>query len=176
MTNILKIHFFFVTQVKLSDMHSWKTWDFTRRIEPCYRECICIAEFWNTISNLPFVIIGLLRMGSTKEDELFQLYFFFVCAGVASFIHHGADLRWKKWTIWLDWTPIMLSLVMILNRGYLSLFSLVSWFKILVAISLLFDDHVIKLIPVPWGHTFWHLLAAFAMDSAYQDIRLVNIG
>ena len=86
-----------------------------------------IAEFWNTISNFPFIIIGLIRLTESLDEPLWTLYVLFVLAGVASAIHHATE---TKWTIILDWIPIALSLGLGLYEGIYVYFSIVSWFKV----------------------------------------------
>ena len=38
-----------------------------------------------------------------------------------------------------------------------------------MAFLCLLADHVWTPIPVPWGHAFWHVLAAIAFDALIQD-------
>lgn len=38
-----------------------------RRLEPFYAVSPYIAEFWNTLSNLPFVILGVCRLALDKD-------------------------------------------------------------------------------------------------------------
>lgn len=152
---------------------------FSRQVEPHYRYTLYIVEFWNTFSNLPFIVFGLFRLyelatGNKENPALMFAYCFMVAAGFASAIHHGVDIHYKKWTILLDWIPIALSIFLIHSQNYLSILSFLSWIKILIAISILLVDHLYRLVPVPWGHVFWHIIAAFAIDSAYQDVLWVH--
>lgn len=158
---------------RLLNMASRTLSPFTRRIEHPYQYSFYIAEFWNTVSNLPFIILGLFRFyelaAMNHENRSLQLaYVLLAFAGIASGIHHAVNIGYKKWTIFLDWIPILLSLLLIYSQGFI--FSVVSWLKIIFAISVLLVDHFLGLVPVPWGHVFWHILAAFAVDNAYQDV------
>ncbi len=139
---------------------------FERKLEPFFTITNYIAEFWNTISNIPFVIIGLLRLieGTSLQKE----YQLIVLAGIASAIHHATT---PKWTIIIDWIPITWSGWHIWQEGYITYISQTALFEIFLAIFILATDHIYTYIPVPWGHVFWHVLAAFAIDCAYQSIE-----
>ena len=143
---------------------------FNRRLEPFFQHSLCIAEFWNTISNLPFVIIGLLRL--YEGTKLPNFYILMILAGLASAIHHATT---PKWTIVIDWIPIALSIVLVLYTGVWQFISITSWFQLLLAFSTLLADHIYHLMPVPWGHVVWHLVASLAIDNAYQSIEMNEI-
>lgn len=135
-----------------------------RRTEKYYAKSNHIAEWYNTISNLGFIILGMIRIyeyGWSAEYALFTL------AGICSGIHHATT---QRWTIILDWIPIMWSLMIIINNHYLWLISLGTWFQILCALFILIDDHIMQTMHVPWGHVMWHVLASFAIDSMYQEV------
>ena len=88
----------------------------------------------------------------------------------ASAIHHGLDHKWYKISILIDMFPIFLSVGLILfNNNWIQFISWVSWCKAAIAFIILALDHL-RISAVPWGHSSWHLLAAFAADSVYQDI------
>jgi len=143
---------------------------YERKLEKFYQVSGYIAEFWNTISNLPFIVIGLLRLSQTSSNEVEILYILYVFAGIASAIHHATP--WK-WTILIDWIPISLSGLLILYHYQMfSYFTSVTLFKLSLAFFVLITDHVYTKIPVPWGHVCWHLLASLAIDSAYQDVKI----
>ena len=142
-----------------------------------------IAEFWNTLSNLPFIVIGVLRLYALQEiqhtgggtalqfverrEAVLLLYRLYTCAGIASGFHHMCNY---SWTIIVDWIPIFLSMLIFLTEGFLPLVSVVSWFKLVLAFYVLLTDHMNTIVPVPFGHVMWHLLAALAIDAAYQDV------
>ncbi len=143
-------------------------------MEPAFVVSPYIAEFWNTLSNLPFVIIGLLRLNQldchdrdVQCQEVWSLYVLFVACGVCSAIHHASTPRW---TIVIDWIPIATSIGLMLKYQVLFSVGVVSWFKVGVAFAVLVNDHVYTTVNVPWGHCFWHVLAAFSIDACYQDV------
>ena len=138
-----------------------------RRTELYYTHSKYIAEFWNTISNIPFIIIGLLRL--YEGTNLTLLYQLMIAAGICSAIHHATI---HKYTIIVDWIPIVTSSVLIWQMNLLPMISLTCYFELFLAFLVLFADHVYKLVPNHWGHTFWHLLIALSIDNAYQSIKL----
>lgn len=149
-----------------------------RKLEPFYQVTPFIAEFWNTLSNAPFVIIGLWRLYELSEidvwpiglhhiDRLILLYWLYVFCGICSGIHHATSARW---TIVIDWIPITLSIISNLYFGLWMHVGFVSAFQVLIALLVLGTDHVWTPINVPWGHCMWHILAAYAIDSCYQDV------
>lgn len=147
---------------------------YERKLEPAFRVSPWIAEFYNTLSNLPFILIGLWRLHEldcSDDDvlcqQVFLLYALYVACGVCSAIHHAST---PKWTIVIDWFPIAVSILLVLKFNFLSYFGFVSWFKVSLAGVMLFNDHVYTTINVPWGHCVWHVLAAFAIDACYQDV------
>ena len=139
---------------------------FPRKLEKFYTHTPHIAEFWNTISNLPFIIIGLLRL--YEGTNLVTFYSLYTLAGVCSGIHHASPYHW---TIIIDWMPITLSILMTLKCGIIYYLTLVDIFKLFIAFSALISDHVWTPVPVPWGHVYWHLLASFAIDDVYQTVE-----
>ena len=159
-----------------------KVGKYERKHETHHTHSKYIAEYWNTLSNLPFIIIGFLRIIELTHyrvhdndiininitSHMINLYFLCICAGICSGFHH---MLVYKWTIIVDWIPIATSIIYILyNINLVYFISLISWFKILLAIFVLFTDHICTNIQIPWGHVFWHILSSFAIDSAYQDI------
>lgn len=122
-----------------------------------------IMEYWNTLSNLPFIIIGFLRL---FEGHLFDLYLLYILAGFCSGFHHAYPM---KYSIVIDWIPIASSMVLMCVHGVIFHITFVTWFKVLLALLSLFMDHVFRIVPVPWGHVLWHILAALAIDDVYQD-------
>ena len=151
--------------------------EYRRKKENLYTHSFYIAEFWNTVSNLPFIIIGILRLCELDDSyfELEYMYALMILAGFASGIHHGLNDQnclSQKYTIIVDWIPILLSILVFNHYGLMEFVSLASWVKIILAFSVLITGHVYTLIPVPWGHVMWHLLACLAIDSTYQDVRI----
>lgn len=138
-----------------------------RRLEEFFQVSNYIAEFWNTVSNIPFIMIGLLRL--YEGAVLTEFYYCMVLVGIASGIHHATT---PKWTIVIDWIPILLSVGMVYSYGMISMISATIWFELFLAGLILYADHIHQLMPVPWGHVCWHLLASLAIDSAYQNIEL----
>jgi hypothetical protein len=160
---------------------------------PLYGRCHYIAEYWNTLSNLPFIVIGSLRLGQLAAifviylisrtdpliipqnqkqlEQIFNLYFLYMCAGICSAFHHAHH---KRWTIVIDWIPIASSLILLIGfwPALLSYITVTSWCKLVFAMCILINDHIITTIPVPFGHVMWHIVASFAIDSAYQDMYL----
>lgn len=117
-----------------------------------------------TASNIWFIVLGSSRLIELEEFHLG--YFLMVLAGVCSAFHHATP---EKWTIVIDWIPISISILWILSNGILHFATMTTWIKIVSALLFLFEDHVLKLIPVPYGHSFWHILAAWSIDGLYYD-------
>lgn len=135
-----------------------------RRGEEPFKHSRWICETWNTWSNLAFILIGLARLWEGTPDV--TLYVLFIGLGIASGIHHA--VQWK-YSILIDYVPIILSLLYALHNNMLLSISLGTGVKLVIALLVLFADHSTHLIPVPWGHVMWHLLAAFSLDTAYQE-------
>ena len=140
---------------------------YERKLEPFFTVTPWIAEFFNTISNLPFILIGLFRLYEGVEFTWF-LYAFMILIGICSGVHHATT---PKWTIVIDWVPIVISMG---TFCYFDMWPLVSYTSLLqwnIALLLLFVDHFWTIMPVPWGHVCWHLVAALAMDSIYFGVE-----
>src|SRR3972149_7490702 len=129
---------------------------FPRKLENFYTHSRYIAEFWNTISNLPFIIIGFLRLSESNIFQVNILYFFFMMAGLCSAYHHSHP---KKWTIIIDWIPISISIGLCFRYSIFQYLSWISIFKLSIAFWSLITDHIWTPVNVPWGHVFWHILA-----------------
>ena len=124
-------------------------------------------EKWNTISNLPFIVIGLCRLKQWEDDEdMMMLYYFYLMAGVCSGIHHALSFRGS---LILDWIPILFSIGLWVYYELWSYISWGTWVQVALALAILLTDHLVQLVPVPWGHVMWHIAAAQSIDSAYQD-------
>jgi hypothetical protein len=158
--------------------------------EPAY-DCVpWIGETCNTFSNLPFVVIGIASLGEVSKfqcfatspdtkfycDRLWWLYLLYTMAGICSGIHHAcAHIPGNRWSIWLDWTPILLSGAVLVDSGMLRLVfhvaSPVSWAMLVLAIAVLLIDHIWTPLPVPVGHSLWHVLAAISIAAIYGDLQ-----
>lgn len=163
-----------VTNQKQPFYMRWK-----RKLEvPAYGVCPFIGEFWNTMSNLPFIIIGLYRLFivGVPIPIFWDLYLLYISAGVCSAIHHTcAHIPGNKWSIFVDWFPIGISLVIniILFAIHPELFetiSILSGVLLIMAFTILISDHICTPCKVPFGHSLWHIFAALAIDCFYQDI------
>ncbi len=166
-----------------------KSWD--RKKEPLYADSPYIAEYWNSWSNILFVIFGLLRAmeiqsylngngGGHSGDAIGRqapivakrmrnLWLLMACAGVCSFIHHALNV---PGTIVLDWIPIASSILylVIRNSELIRYISWAAWAGFAFASLILLVDHVHTTLPVPWGHVMWHVSIAYAIAGAYQDM------
>ena len=137
----------------------------TRVPEAHYTHSRYVAEWWNTLSNLPFVAIGLARLYA--GTPLVLLYTLFTAAGVCSAFHHA---RPDHWTLVVDWVPIALSAVVCTWNGVVWAASSATLFKVALAFAVLVCDNTFAWpMPVPWGHVMWHVLAAYSIDSVYCD-------
>lgn len=149
---------------------------YERRRESFYDKSRFIAEYYNTLSNLPFIIIGFMRileMDREHNDHVLILYLLYIACGFCSGIHHMLPF---KWSIVIDYVPIVMTIYyFICNYEILIFISLASWFKILLSLLILFNDHVYRTIIVPWGHVMWHLMASMSIDSAYMDISAIKM-
>ncbi len=142
-----------------------------RRInEAPYAVTPWIHEFWCTVSNAPFIIIGLARLAYTQSEWETKLCVWFILLGVGSAIHHG--IRWR-YSIVLDWIPIIANICIVLSwwRWLWWAVAIATWAKLYMSLLVLANDHIFRVVPGPWGHACWHIMAAFAIDSLYQDIR-----
>ncbi len=134
------------------------------------------GELWNTVSNLPFVILGLIRLASVDHPDGKRLYALFVAIGVCSGLHHACPPGWRCSSLVLDYIPIVASLYY--GAFIVPLVNVASWVKVALALIVLLVDHLSPfwfeigrpLVPVPFGHAFWHVLAALAIDSAYAEV------
>ena len=128
-----------------------------------------IAEFWNTVSNIPFIIIALLRLcEGDLVPQVSVLYKLMAMCGVCSAVHHANT---ERWTIVIDWIPIFLSVLFIFLAELYVYISFSVWFSVFLSLGVLGADHVYRLVPVPWGHVMWHLVASLTADLAYQSMN-----
>jgi hypothetical protein len=160
------------------DVGSW-----ARKLEPdLYGHSGYVAEWWNTISNILFVAIGVLRYREAIANKTWaqkrapkgyvlpRLWLLFAAAGVCSAFHHSQRMRW---TIIVDWIPIAASAILLVlgHRYLLHRVSWAAWFGLAFALAVLTTDHVCTILPPPWGHMLWHVSAAFSIAQAYRDME-----
>lgn len=137
-----------------------------RTRETGYTHSPHVHEFWCSISNLPFIGIGLLRL---YEGDLVVPYILYIIMGCFSFIHHATK---SDRTIILDWIGIIALQYEVFRLAFYESIQLVTVFQTLLSFLVLLDDHFFQhVIPVPWGHTFWHILASFTIDNLLQDMK-----
>lgn len=137
----------------------------TRAAEPHFTHTPFVAEWWNTLSNLPFVVIGLCRLWA--GTPIVGLYTLFTAAGLCSAYHHAHP---EHWTLVIDWMPIATSGLLCLWFGVVTTITAATLFKVALAFAVLVTDNFLGWpMPVPWGHVMWHVLAAYSIDSAYCD-------
>lgn len=132
-----------------------------------------ICKFWNISSNLIFIVIGFLRLANNEMyydyHELVVLYKLFICSGFCNAIHNA--LNHKKYTIFLNWMPIVGSIMYLLYKHHLLEFiTLVSLLKVCLICVVFIIDHIFAPINSPFDNVFWYLLIGLAIDSAYTDI------
>lgn len=142
---------------------------FERRPEPQYAVSPYVAEWWNTLSNFPFVLVGLLRLRGPLSPLARQLYVCYTLAGVCSAFHHAAPFAWR-WTLWVDWAPIATALAWATWHRAWSHLSAATVCQLGLALLVGALDHTVRLMPVPWGHVCWHLLAALAVNAALWEV------
>lgn len=140
---------------------------YTRRLEPAYNVSPYFYEYYNSLSNLPFIFIGLARLYFGVNDLTTQLYKYMILCGICSGIHHMFHFRGS---LILDYVPIVLSLRYLYIHNLFTQIHPVSMGLAALALFILFLDHIIQLMPVPWGHVMWHVCAAYAMDSCYHSL------
>jgi len=138
---------------------------FPRKLEKFYEILPFIAEFWNTISNLPFVMIGILRL--IEGTPAYVEYTLYILIGFGSFIHHATP---QYWTIVIDYIPIFSSIYYFWKMGYFYLLSWANYFQLGLAFVFLLCDHILVYVRPPWGHVFWHVLVAVSIDGGIQEV------
>ena len=138
---------------------------YSRRPElPYYSLSPLFAEYYCTISNFPFILLGLSKL---YEDTCIPIfYYIYILIGICSSIHHAIIF---KYSIIVDYIPISILFSMFFYHDVFSTLVFSTWIKIFLSILILLNDHFYKTISVPWGHVMWHLLASFSVDSALQD-------
>lgn len=146
--------------------------NYSRRLEQPYSHVNYIFEYYNTISNLPFILIGLSRLYTGVNDKVWYLYMYLTFCGICSGIHHAVKF---PGSIILDYIPITASVWYLYSNDLFSEIGVVSKGLAGLALFVLYVDHVWQLMPVPWGHVMWHICAAYAADSCYQSIELTKI-
>lgn len=118
-------------------------------------------------------VIGLDMTDAELHPVLCQLYALMIGVGVGSFIHHAVDHKHIRVTIVIDYVCIIWSVGTIAAHAaeLLPLVTWLSWAYGVAALLVLLTDHVWTPLPVPIGHCLWHLLAAWAMDHVYGDMK-----
>ena len=140
---------------------------YKRENEQFYNVTPHIAEFWNTLTNLPFILIGLYNiLFYSLNLNLTIAYLLLIACGIGSGIHHASP---HEWTLIIDWVPILSSIGFVLWSGIIYSISFISIMYTILAFSVLLTDHIFTPIPVPWGHCLWHILAAVTVNSIYSD-------
>jgi len=142
---------------------------------PCFRErqpelkrWYCIAEPINTLSNCAFSILAILRCIYPMPQHTLILYNCLFAAGLCSAFHHATPFSWK-WTIVIDYLPIVIGVSYGWYTSIIAQITPATLFLIILSFACLLADHIWTPIPVPWGHSFWHILAAIAFDATIQD-------
>lgn len=138
---------------------------YERKLEKQFTHSPYIAEFFNTISNLPFILIAFCRI--YEGTPLLDLYTLLIIIGVCSAIHHATT---SKYTIIVDYAPIILSIYYFHSHNYYFCLTPTNYFEITLALFFLITDHVYTIIPVPWGHVLWHVVAAYTIDTVYFTV------
>lgn len=145
--------------------------------EEFYKVSPFIAEFWKTISNLPFVILGLYHLILYSLNvNLKVVYSLLIIAGFSSAFHHATNYKCAlcskeiTWTLIIDWIPILTSVIYIVITKMFNSFTTSSWIFIAVSILWLFIDNIFAPFK-HWGHCVWHILIAFAISNAYEDYK-----
>ena len=135
-----------------------------RKLETFHTHSRHITEFFNTISNFPFILFGLTHL--YQGTQIPGFYILMTLCGICSGIHHAKDF---PYSIVLDWTPITISLYGIWYYQVYTFLTYVTWSKLLLAVFILLTDHIWTPITVPFGHVLWHVSASFALDSLFLD-------
>ena len=143
--------------------------------EPFYQVVPFIAEFWKTVSNLPFIILGTYYLSTLHLiDELKIVYILLIFAGICSGFHHavnGVCTCGKKeitWTLIVDWIPILISTIYVIVTNIISEFSITTWICVGLSILWLLIDNVFSPLKY-WGHCIWHIIIAFSLANGYMD-------
>lgn len=143
----------------------------TRVEEKEYTHSPRVREWFCTWSNVPFTLIATLRLLNGFSGDLTGLltvlYGLLAAAGVCSAIHHGTP---GHATLVIDWLPIATSLTIVFWNGLLAYAQWSTVAMALFTLAWLLLDHIRPVTPAPWGHVLWHVSAAWAADSLYQDL------
>lgn len=156
---------------------------------------------WSVLSNAMFIILGLSGIyelkaaminnrvsSSTEQSERYQkvewLYTFMIGCGICSGFHHAMSKSIQRYSILIDWFPITLSLLVLFcpspasmwSFGIFDVFTHMQWttfFKVVCSLFVMTTDYLCPILPQGWGHSIWHVLAAFSLDSLYKDLLLL---
>jgi hypothetical protein len=145
--------------------------------EEFYKVSPYIAEFWKTISNLPFIVLGTYHLILYSPNINLQVvYSLLIIAGIFSGFHHATNYKCMMcsheitWTLIIDWIPILISVIYIIVTRMFLTFGIGSLIFIGVSILWLLIDNVFAPF-AHWGHCIWHILIAFAISNAYEDYK-----
>jgi len=151
-----------------------------------------IAETWNTLSNIGFWIGAMYLHYTVQSPTLANVYIglvpantrswltvLMVLVGLCSGIHHAICDRYERYSLVLDWIPIVMSILTFLSidTSCCGVFGPTSWVTICIctmALVFLISDHACRLLPPPIGHVLWHFTAALAMTMVYRDYFLFH--
>lgn len=145
------------------------SWPFHRRKreEPQYEPHTYIQEYWNTMSNVFFVYLGLLGLVDAHTEEGRILYGFMMLCGCCSALHHA--ISWK-YSIAIDYAPIIGSVVYFSTLDKWHDISVGSWIALATGALTLGWDHHKQPRTDPFGHSLWHIMAALAARSVCFDV------
>ena len=155
---------------------------FKRRHERYHTYSPYIAESWNTFSNIAFVwgaaflsddaqFAGAVLVAHETRKLLVALM---AMIGICSGIHHALCDRYDRYTLVLDWIPIVASMITLSSVdtaavGFFGPTSMSTFIVCGVALAFLITDHVCHVLPPPIGHVIWHVTAALGMTMLYWD-------
>ena len=140
---------------------------FFREREKFYQVTPYIAEFWNTISNILLILVGVYRL-FTQDMSLLsqQLYTLMILCGFCSGIHHATP---QDWTIVIDWIPIASSIYIVFMNNVIFYMDTYTIVVTAIVITWFLSDQFLHLTDPRIGHSLWHIGAAFALDAIYQS-------
>jgi hypothetical protein len=117
-----------------------------------------IAEFWNTVSNVAFIAVGILQ----GSPEL-------VVAGCASALSHAIP---KKWLLTVDKISVGLVLTRVVRER--ELFFENPWLALPLALAGVInvaDTYISRRTTSCAPHVFWHVSSAFLANVVLQSIN-----
>ena len=81
------------------------------------REILNIPNFWNVISNLPFVIVGILGLYKLQKEDIVRKQFVFFFIGISLVAFGSAYYHWNPTNETLVWDRLPMTI------GFMALFS-----------------------------------------------------